>query len=416
MTGRTVLVVGYGYVFADPTSRHTCERLQSDGWSVAVLQSDIGRSLPHVAVPGVAAVDSPAPSLPGPLRRLNGPLKAWHFRRNAARIIRQKRPSLVVTITLNDLASLPWPPEKCGYKLVSAVLDVPVMQDAGRYDRVLLRRAWERLGRADVLWASDRCKAELAMRFGRLREMPLVCHNAPQNDYLPEPTWPRDGWLRAELRKQGASLGETGGCIVLRTGAVGDYGGIGETLAALRELPADVVFLMTGRPDAAYRQSVTRAIASAGLERRAFLWDRPSDEAWKKALAGADVGHLIHGPFPSGRWQRLYDANSSLSNYRVFHYFAAGLPALGYDDPRMADLYAEVPAFRVCRHAHLTADLRAHIAELAAAPAVRERLGRAGRAAHLATYNWVTQFAPVVARIRQLTDAGAASAVAAAHP
>jgi len=330
---------------------------------------------------------------------------------NAARyrkLIRQRiltiRPQLVVTTHLNDLAALPWPPEKYGYKLASAILDVPVMQDAGRYDQILFQRAWKRLTRADVVWASDRFKAELARDQGHLSELPIVCHNVPSTDYVTEPTWPRDGWLRAELRKHSATLHESGGCIVVRAGAVGEYGGIEETLTAMKDLPDDVVFLMMGRPYPDYKNRIEGWIAERGLSQRVFLWDRPSDELWKKALIGADIGHLVHGPFPAGKWQRQYQNNSSLSNNRLFQYFAAGLPVLAYDDPRMNDLYSEVPAFRVARLANLTEDFRKQIGELAANPAERERLGKVAREGHLKTYNWPVQFSPVVRRIASEID------------
>jgi glycosyltransferase involved in cell wall biosynthesis len=391
----TALVVGYGHVFADPTSRHTCLQLQADGWTVSALHSDIGRILPHIPLAGVSSVESPVPSLPGPLRRLNGPLKAWFFRRNAARLVRTLRPSLVVTITLNDLAALPWPPEKHGFKLACAVLDVPVLEDAGRYDQVLLRRAWERIGKADVVWASDGIRANAVRQLGHLPNCPLVCQNVMHKDYLADPLWPRDGWLRVELRRQGATVGESGGCVVLRAGAIGEYCGIDETLDALTALPDSVIFLMLGRPDTSYQAHLSGRIERLGLRKRAFFWDRPSDEVWKKALRGADVGHMIHGPFPSGRWARLSEYNTSLSNYRLYQYMAAGLPILAFDDPRMETAYSEVPCFRVARWANLSCDLTTHIRELAGDPTLRERLGRAGRAAHMERYNWPVQFAPV---------------------
>ncbi len=395
---KLALVVS-SYTIADPPTRHACLQLQAEGWAVAVQQLDMGHSIPHQPLPGIEVVDSPVPALPGPFHRLNGPVKFWYYRQNADRLIRRLRPELVVTITLHDLASLPWPPEKYGYKLVCAILDVPVLEDCGKYDRLVIQKAWERIGRADIIWASDVYKAESTQRFGKLPALPLVCHNAPQLDYLPEPTWPRNGWLRAKLRADGARLGETGGCIVLRAGAVGEFGGLEETLNALRELPKDVVLLMMGRPYTEYKSLLGKLIVEFGLQERAFLWDKPSDETWKKALQGADIGHLIHGPFPPGRWQRQYEANSSLSNNRLFQYMAAALPIISYDDPRMADLYSEVPTFGVCRLEHLMEDMRTHIGELAGDPRLRERLGSIGRDAHRKRYYWTAQFAPVLKSI-----------------
>jgi len=132
------------------------------------------------------------------------------------------------------------------------------------------------------------------------------------------------------------------------------------------------------------------------LGTRAFFWDRPSDEVWKRALAGSDVGHLIHGPFPPGRNQRLHELNSSLSNHRLFQYMAAGLPILSYDDPRMSVVYDEARSFRVARLTCLVEDITAALRELGSAPELRRKLGHDARLAFLTRYNWEHQFAPVL--------------------
>jgi glycosyltransferase involved in cell wall biosynthesis len=123
-----------------------------------------------------------------------------------------------------------------------------------------------------------------------------------------------------------------------------------------------------------------------------------------RALQGADIGHLVHGPFPAGRAQRLYELNSSLSNYRLFQYMAAGLPILSYEDPRMAQLYEDVRCFRVARLTHLVEDIGAGVRELGRVPATRRELGRAARRAFVTHFNWEHQFAPVL----QMLNAGQA--------
>lgn len=301
---------------------------------------------------------------------------------------------------LHSLAALPVNHgEKETFKLVSCVYDIPSMIDAGRLDRRILLKGWSQLRNAEVVWSSDIHKAELAREFGELSSTPLVCHNTPPEDYLPEPTWPRDSWLRNELSNQGASIGEKDGCILLRAGAVGEWGGIEETLEAMRDLPSDFVFLMMGRPDEAYEKQLLRTIDVLGLTARAFLWRRPTDETWKKALRGADIGHLIHGPFPSGAPSRLYALNSSLSNNRLFQYMAAGLPIVSYDDPRMRAVHDEIPCFRIVRLSNLKSDLRKVLGELADNSTLRQDLGFAARSAHVSNYNWENQFEKVLERL-----------------
>ena len=288
------------------------------------------------------------------------------------------------------------------YKLVSCIYDIPALEDAGRLDRRIIPQAWQALQQADLVWSSDAYKSELTKQRGGLKVLPLVCHNCPQLDYLPEPIWPRDSWLRSELFRQGAKLGGEGGCILLRAGAIGECGGIEETLDCMAQLPNDFVFVMLGRPSAEYKIHLQDRIAQLGLEKRAFLWDRPTDEVWKRALTGADIGHLIHGPFPPGRMTRLYELNSSLSNNRLFQYMAAGLPIISYDDPRMGELYNEVQCFQVARLDKLEADVLKIWKELGGNLCMRQKLGRAGRLAHINKYNWQMQFAPILSKISQL--------------
>ena len=112
-----------------------------------------------------------------------------------------------------------------------------------------------------------------------------------------------------------------------------------------------------GRPSREYRPKLLRRIAELGMRNRAFLWEQPSDEVWNEALQGADIGHLIHGSFPTGRMQWLYELNSSLSNDPSFLYMAAGLPILSYDDSRLDVIHREVDCFRVLRVNNLAEDL-----------------------------------------------------------
>jgi glycosyltransferase involved in cell wall biosynthesis len=245
------------------------------------------------------------------------------------------------------------------------------------------------------VWASDIHKAHIAQEIGRLSSTPMICHNCPPISYLPNSVWPRDNWLRTELRRAGAKIENGGGSILLRAGAIGEYGGIEETLEGMKGLPEDYIFLMIGRPPAEYKQKILTYISTLDLGNRAFLWDRPSDDVWKSALRGADIGHLIHGPFPPGRMTRLYNLNSSLSNNRLFQYMAASLPIIAYDDPRMESIYKEVPCFRVARLSNLVKDIHRAWRELGGDDTRRKSLGEAGRKAHLQKYCWEVQFSPV---------------------
>ncbi len=324
-------------------------------------------------------------------------VKFLGFRRQACAVVRQRQPQVLVCYMFPSLAAVPDLRNlKRPWKLVSQIMDIPSIPDCGRLDTLINKVGWRRTRHADLVWASDVYKARLAKEFGKLSSLPLVCHNCPTLDYLPEPMWPRDAWLRNELREQGASIGESGGSILLRAGAVGECGGIEETLEAMCSLPKDFIFLMMGRPPEAYKQQLVDRVEGLGLNRRAFLWERPSDRVWKRALQGADIGHLVHGPYQPGRLMRQYELNSSLSNNRLFQYMAAGLPIICYDDPRMNDIYNEVQSFRVARLSDLKRDIRNIWSRLGSDAPVRRRLGDTGRTAHLRKYCWERQFLPIL--------------------
>lgn len=388
------VLVNYGSALNDPPAREAIASFAQLGWNAAVLQATPAEVNPSAPPPGVEAIECSTGRLPdwaGPVQRVNRWLA---LRRDVQRWIESRRPDVVITFMMHTLAALPMGAGR-SFRLLSSVLDVVPLKDTGKFDRFIFALGWKRLRQADVVWSSDRYKAELVQKFGELPTLPIVCHNCPPLNYLPEPSWPRDGWLRAELRRQGGAIGDDG-CIVLRAGAVGESGGIEATLEAMRQLPSNFVFLMMGRPTREYRDKLLRIIAEIGLQRRAFFWERPSDEIWKQALLGADIGHLVHGPFAPGRMMRLYELNSSLSNNRLFQYMAAGLPILSYDDPRMQSIHTEVSCFRVLRTSHLAKDTYDTLLALGSNFSARMAMGKAGRQAHKATYHWAKQFAPIL--------------------
>jgi glycosyltransferase involved in cell wall biosynthesis len=405
---RSILFVTYGTAWPDPPQRQSLLLFAQSFARVVLFEGKADDKAGWSQSGNIELYKRPVMKRTGNEKtRLGRLMRFISFRSQLKQCLREVQPDVVVTYMFHALAALPNPTmQGKNWNLVSMILDIPSLKDSGMFDHIVTRIGWRRLSKADVVWASDAYKAKLVNEYGKLTTRPLVCHNCPPLDYLAEPTWPRDPWLRIELRKQGATIVAQGGCILLRAGAVGECGGIEETLEAMRDLPDDYVFLMMGRPEKKYREHVEGLIAALGLQRRVFLWERSNDQVWKRALLGADVGHLIHGPFPPGRMTRLYELNSSLSNNRLYQYMAAGLPIIAYNDPRMDDLYAEVDCFCVARLENLGADLRQTIETLGSNPDLRRELGGHGRQAHLKTYNWDHQFEPILQRLHQLEGTG----------
>jgi len=391
------LFVMYACALGDPPARQAMAAFRREGYRVHLIQLGSGQANGAGNAPVDAVHTVALPAWLGSSKALHNWLRWRAFTRRVANLIAEVKPELVVTVMLHALAALPWKlAHRNSCKLLSCIYDIPALEFSGKLDRPIIAAGWRRLAEADVVWASDIHKARLAREIGKLSALPVVCHNCPTLDYLPEPTWPRDGWFRSELRKAGATIGENGGSILLRAGAVGECGGIEETLQAMRDLPDNYLFVMMGRPSEFYKQCLVGEIEKLGLRRRAFFWDHASDDIWKKALQGADIGHLIQGPFPPGRMERLYELNSSLSNNRLFQYMAAGLPILAYDDPRMADLYREIPCFSIVRVSHLKIDIKTLWKGLGENTGFRKQQGMAARKWHESKYNWEYQFAPIL--------------------
>jgi glycosyltransferase involved in cell wall biosynthesis len=392
------LVVTYFDGRADPPTRMCAESLAAAGFVVHLIQGPRALAIESAPLNQVKVVEAARNFFgikPKPLRNI---FRWALFKFNLFRLIRVRNPEIVVTVMLHGLAALPRGFKE--YTLISCVYDIPSAQDVGRLDRVINDKGWQRLHEADVVWCSDPYKAELAQDLGELNEKPLVVYNCAKSNYIETFDEQRDPWLRSELRKGGAVVdGDT--CIIIRAGAIGPSGGIEETIEALERLPPKFLFLMIGRPNADYSRRLLALVESKNLQRRAILWETPSDTIWKLAIQGADIGHLIHGPFPPGPLKRNFELNSSLSNNRLFQYMAAGLPILSYDDPRLEQIHREVGCFEVIRIEHLVDDIEAACAKLSASPSRRQELGMNGRRAHLAKYNWEHQFSTVLSEIVQ---------------
>lgn len=392
-------IIFYGYGLNDPTTRQAAESLSQLGHSVTLFQtspspSDIPYPSPPFSVINSSKIHRS--SIPNGIRSvLNWSLFNLQLRRH----LRRTKPDFLVTIMVHALAAVPSSFPTVGRSLTSCIYDIHPMEFAGRLDRHIVKHGWNRIRHTDTVWCSDPHKAELTLQSGSLIETPMVCYNCPKRNYLPDSGVDRDTWLRQKLIADGASIGPTGGSILLRTGALGEGGGVFETLEAMRTLPEDFIFVVLGRPSTSYKAELFKRIQDLGLVRRAILFDRPSDEVWKLALQGADIGHLIHGGFVSPNLRRLFELNSSLSNYRLFHYMAAALPILSYDDPRMDVIHRDVACFRVADSSRLAGSIQAAWKELAGSASLRANLGASGRRAHLDKYCWEEQFAPVIERI-----------------
>lgn len=377
------LVAAY-YGLQDPPTANLCRYLRARGWRVAVVVR-AGQSAQEVIVESSYVLPEPR------VRFLSSLSDFLNWGRVIKKAVRELRPDLFISFMVH-----PW--VSAGFlgqvRRVCCIYDIPPAQHAGILASYIYRNAWKNLGKLDYVWSSDPLKAQLCKVRGRLETVPPVCHNVPYSNYIDE-TELGSGrtWLCERLAAQDVVV-EQGQKVLLRAGAFGVIGGIEETLAALVKNP-EWIFVLMGRPDLNYEVSVRDKIAELNLKNRVGFLIRPSNDEWRKALLGADAGHLIHLRPEDGYHREAFDNNSPLSTNRLFQYMAAELPIISSDDSRMAQIHDEIACFEVAESANLEISLDRILKRLCSKTEIRQNMGKAGRSAHLNKYNWENQFAPI---------------------
>ena len=395
---RRCFVINYSDGRSDPPTRMCAEAFAKLGFHVTIIQGPRLAAIKTEPLANVSVVEVGRYVSSIRVAFLRSLARWILFRFVVFFMMKIQSPEVVVTLMLHALAAVP--KRRSRSILIACIYDIPVMEDTGRLDALILDKGWSRLRDADVVWSSDPYKATATASIGHLSKPPIVVYNCPSTDYIQSDSFYRDPWLRSELINTGMSVDDET-CIIIRAGAIGPLGGIEETIEALQRLPPKLVFLLMGRPDTAYAENLRALIISCCLQDRVILWEAPNDTIWKLALQGADVGHLIHGPLWEGKLLRSYQVNSSLSNNRLFQYMAASLPILSYNDPRLDRLHREVGCFEVVRVEQMVDDIEKACAKLSASAELRYQMGARGRQAHLDFYNWGHQFSKVLTTVLQ---------------
>lgn len=399
-TFKKTLILGH-YTVNDPTTVNTVKSFAAISQEVVVLQqsTNTNESLRSYTNVRIISVYNFRHLLW--MKGMVSLLRAWWYRMCLKWYIFKHKPDVVASFMLYPLAALA-PRSNKTYQLICCIYDIPSVVHAGSYDKRINKKGWHYLKQADVVWASDEHKAALTQQYGQLKQLPLVCHNAPALDAFDYKPGHRSKWLREKLHAAGALSDANKGMIMLRAGAIGDWGGIEETLDAMTRLPEDLVFLMMGRPDYAYKEKLLLRIQELGLTKRALLWDRPDDDSWKKAIEGADIGHLLHlEPVNNAYLEEIYRYNSSLSNYRLFNYMAVGLPILSYDDSRLDHIHQQLGCFSVVNRKGAIASIQTLVEKLCNDHAFYEQQSVASFNGFAHYYNWPQQFAPVLHKLNE---------------
>ena len=276
---------------------------------------------------------------------------------------------------------------------IASILDIPEIKYSGKIDRIIFKKAVKQLKFWDIVWASDPLKGKWIKQKAALDKEIQISFNCPVIDYFKNMEKPS---VRAEIIKTLIAKGlivTNESIILVRAGAVGIYGGIEETILAIKSLPSQFVFVLMGRPNADYKQFLIDFIKTHQLNNKVILFDKPNDIEWKKILLASDIGHLIHlRPDDNPKEAASYDLNSSLSNNRLAQYMAAGLPIISYNDPRMDLIYNEIDCFEIVNTETIRLDIQRILYDLSISHTRRLEMGENARKAFECTYNWESQF------------------------
>lgn len=171
------------------------------------------------------------------------------------------------------------------------------------------------------------------------------------------------------------------------TGAFYHWHGLDILVAAAAQLDRDpaaakIRYLLVG--DGEMRRDIEARIQAAGLERRFILTGRVPYEEVPAHIAASDLCTAAYDP---DRHEELRRYGMFMDPLKVFEYLAVGKPAVTFDSPNMRRLFTDG------EHALIVppgepASLAAAILRLAGDPALRERLGRAGRALVERRHSW----------------------------
>lgn len=384
---RTV-VVAAGYGPNDPPTQNTCRYFTEQGWRV-ILVAPVSNTPSYATISHAEKVYHVAAA--PKLGRFAPVYEFLCWGRALRRAVIETKAKLMISFMFH-----PWVSAGTlgGIQRVACIYDIPASRYAGVYSRYIIRRGWRDIKKLDLVWSSDPLKARLCEVRGHLSVLPQVCYNVPYSDYIKDSeSGSGRAWLCERLSAQGVRV-EQRQKILLRAGAFGVYGGIEETLNALVHNP-EWVFVLMGKPDSTYEVFVRGKVEQLNLQNRVSFLVRPSNDDWRRALLGADAGHLLHLRSDYGYHQEMFDNNSPLSTNRLFQYMAAELPTISSDDSRMARIHAEVNCFVVAESADLEHSLNRILTHLYTKDMLKETMGKVARKAHLSKYNWSQQFGPI---------------------
>jgi glycosyltransferase involved in cell wall biosynthesis len=226
---------------------------------------------------------------------------------------------------------------------IPIITDIHGTINIGKFDLIFRWLALKKLEFSTIGWVSDEYKLDL-LKLHSNRELInfKVLYNCPRLSYLSKFKNLSKSQLRLELSDSGFHIGRAEDIVITRAGGNVKFGGIEETIVALKEVSENIKFVIIGKCDRSFEYKITNLIDHYSLGNRVFFYGFVEDEIYEKIIAASDFGHLVHlKPFNDFKLLDNYNLNSSLSNNRLFQYLAAGVQIISYKDYRLNEIHKE---------------------------------------------------------------------------
>lgn len=242
---------------------------------------------------------------------------------------------------------------------------------------------------ADAVIIPDAGRAAVIARDLGLRRAPLVAANAP----LLTPLVRRHA-LRAALHARGHRFDK----VVFRQGKIGRGHAIEATI---RSLPLwqrrDWGFVVMGLSDEGYIKSIEQLARELGVADRFVVLPPVNYDEVLHFTPDADVGHALYEQI------HVNNVHIGTASNKVMEYLAAGVPLLVSPNEKLKQLVRDGNCGGWADEKD-PASIAEGVNSLLNDEGKRSEMGRAARGAFEAEYCYDRQFAPVLERMRALTE------------
>jgi glycosyltransferase involved in cell wall biosynthesis len=165
------------------------------------------------------------------------------------------------------------------------ITDILGVVNIGKFDFYFRKIALKKMLHANSGWVSDEFKLQLLEEHvaKKLSNFKII-YNCPRLSYLEKFKNKSKAELRIELSNSGFNIGSSKDIIILRAGGNVKYGGIEETIIALKTIPENIKFVIIGKCENEFKNNIMQMIADFRLENQVFMYGFVEEDIYIKIL------------------------------------------------------------------------------------------------------------------------------------